>query len=204
MRLLPASDCARPRFKPWRIQRRMLALARCSTRWRLSTWNWWFARGPRVRRKTLRLSSDGQTASLCSPERLLEQQTRRTASARSCWSNRLSIRCRLAGMAAHATGISFFAPAGSCLHGTPVRAVFESLLPDNGGLRRRIAARTQAERTDACSRLNAMGRDCVGALQFLPPDIAPGHAGAINGAPISKGCQGRFGWEDTMRSDVEI
>jgi serine/threonine-protein kinase HipA len=33
--------------------------------------------------------------------------------------------------------------------GTPVLAVFESLLPDNGGLRRRIAARTQAEGTVA-------------------------------------------------------
>lgn len=70
--------------------------------------------------------------------------------------------------------------------GTPVLAVFENLLPDNGELRRRIAARTQAEGTDAYSLLNAIGRDCVGALQFLPPDIDPGQAGAINGAPISK------------------
>jgi serine/threonine-protein kinase HipA len=61
------------------------------------------------------------------------------------------------------------------------------LLPDNGELRRRIAARTQAEGTDAYSLLNAIGRDCVGALQFLPQDTDPGPAGAINGAPISKG-----------------
>jgi len=71
--------------------------------------------------------------------------------------------------------------------GTPVLAVFENLLPDDGELRRRIAARTQAEGTDAHSLLNAIGRDCVGALQFLPPDIDPGQAGVINGAPISKG-----------------
>jgi serine/threonine-protein kinase HipA len=71
--------------------------------------------------------------------------------------------------------------------GTPVLAVFENLLPDNGELRRRIAARTQAEGTDAYSLLNAIGRDCVGALQFLPQDTDPGPAGAINGAPISKG-----------------
>ena len=71
--------------------------------------------------------------------------------------------------------------------GTPVLAVFENLLPDNLDLRRRIAARTQAEGTDAYSLLNAIGRDCVGALQFLPPDTEPGPAGAINGAPISKG-----------------
>ena len=71
--------------------------------------------------------------------------------------------------------------------GTQVLAVFENLLPDSGELRRRIAARTQAEGTDAYSLLNALGRDCVGALQFLPPDIDPGPAGAISGAPISKG-----------------
>jgi serine/threonine-protein kinase HipA len=71
--------------------------------------------------------------------------------------------------------------------GMPVLAVFENLLPDNGELRRRIAARTQAEGTDAYSLLNAIGRDCVGALQFLPPDVEPGPAGAIDGAPIGKG-----------------
>jgi serine/threonine-protein kinase HipA len=71
--------------------------------------------------------------------------------------------------------------------GTPVSAVFENLLPDNGELRRRIAARTQAEGMDAFSLLNAIGRDCVGALQFLPPDIDPGRAGSVNGEPISKG-----------------
>lgn len=71
--------------------------------------------------------------------------------------------------------------------GTQVLAVFENLLPDSGELRRRIAARTQAEGSDAYSLLNALGRDCVGALQFLPPDIDPGPAGEINGAPISKG-----------------
>ena len=71
--------------------------------------------------------------------------------------------------------------------GARVLAVFENLLPDNGELRRRIAARTQAEWTDAHSLLNAIGRDCVGALQFLPPTVDPGQAGVINGAPIGKG-----------------
>jgi serine/threonine-protein kinase HipA len=71
--------------------------------------------------------------------------------------------------------------------GEPVLAVFENLLPDNGELRRRIAARTQAEGTDAYRLLNAIGRDCVGALQFLPPDIDPGQAGAIRGDQLSKG-----------------
>jgi len=88
----------------------------------------------------------------------------------------------------HALPVSLSLPQREAAYtGTPVLAVFENLLPDNGELRRRIAARTQAEGTDAYSLLNAIGRDCVGALHFLPPDIDPGQAGAVDGAPISKG-----------------
>jgi len=69
--------------------------------------------------------------------------------------------------------------------GAPVIAVFDNLLPDNDDLRRQIAARTRAEGTDAYSLLAAIGHDCVGALQFLPPDADPGPAGAVEGDPIS-------------------
>lgn len=68
--------------------------------------------------------------------------------------------------------------------GAPVIAVFENLLPDNDVLRRRIAARTHAEGTDAYSLLGAIGHDCVGALQFLPMDSEPGPAGVVEGTPI--------------------
>ena len=68
--------------------------------------------------------------------------------------------------------------------GAPVIAVFDNLLPDIDELRRRIAARTRAEGTDAYSLLATIGHDCVGALQFLPPDREPGPAGAIEGDPI--------------------
>jgi len=88
----------------------------------------------------------------------------------------------------HALPVSLSLPLREAAYtGTPVLAVFENLLPDNVELRRRIATRTQAEGTDAYSLLNVIGRDCVGALQFLPPDIQPGRAGAINGASICKG-----------------
>ena len=71
--------------------------------------------------------------------------------------------------------------------GAPVISVFDNLLPDNDDLRRRIAARTRAEGTDAYSLLGAIGRDCVGALQFLPHDVEPGPAGAVEGDPVSSG-----------------
>src|SRR5271157_2322526 len=71
--------------------------------------------------------------------------------------------------------------------GAPVLAVFENLLPDNDTLRRQIAARAHAEGTDAYSLLSAIGHDCVGALQFLPPEREPGPAGAVGGTTVSSG-----------------
>ena len=68
--------------------------------------------------------------------------------------------------------------------GDPVLAVFDNLLPDNTGLRRTIAERVGAFGTDAFSLLAALGRDCVGALQFLPEDQGPGAAGVIKAKPI--------------------
>lgn len=69
--------------------------------------------------------------------------------------------------------------------GAPVLAVFENLLPDNDAIRNRIAARARAEGIDAYSLLSAIGRDCVGALQFLHPAMDPGPAGVVSGAPVS-------------------
>ncbi len=52
--------------------------------------------------------------------------------------------------------------------GAPVVAVFDNLLPDNDDIRRRLAERAHADGPDAYSLLAAVGRDCVGALQFVP------------------------------------
>lgn len=54
--------------------------------------------------------------------------------------------------------------------GAVVSAVFENLLPDLDGLRRRIAEKVGAEGVDAYSLLASIGHDCVGALQFFPED----------------------------------
>jgi len=52
--------------------------------------------------------------------------------------------------------------------GEPVVNVFENLLPDHDDIRRRIATRVGAPGTDAFSMLSKIGRDCIGAMQFLP------------------------------------
>jgi serine/threonine-protein kinase HipA len=71
--------------------------------------------------------------------------------------------------------------------GEPVVAVFENLLPDNEDIKRRLAARARAEGADAFSLLAALGRDCVGALQFLPEGSEPDPAGQIKGRALSDG-----------------
>jgi serine/threonine-protein kinase HipA len=68
--------------------------------------------------------------------------------------------------------------------GQPVVAVFDNLLPDNDEIRRRLAVRVKAEGDDAYSLLAAIGRDCVGALQFMPDGSEPGPAGRIEGRPL--------------------
>ncbi|HEY0802515.1 MAG TPA: type II toxin-antitoxin system HipA family toxin [Steroidobacteraceae bacterium] len=69
--------------------------------------------------------------------------------------------------------------------GDPVVAVFDNLLPDNINIRRRLAERIQAAGDDAYSLLAAIGRDCVGALQFLPADTKPETSGEIQGESVS-------------------
>ena len=54
--------------------------------------------------------------------------------------------------------------------GAVVTAVFDNLLPDSDAIRRRVAEKVGAEGIDAYSLLTAIGRDCVGALQFVHDD----------------------------------
>lgn len=54
--------------------------------------------------------------------------------------------------------------------GEEVSAVFDNLLPDNLDIRKRIAERTGAAGADPYSLLEEIGRDCIGAMQFLHPD----------------------------------
>jgi serine/threonine-protein kinase HipA len=69
--------------------------------------------------------------------------------------------------------------------GAPVIAVFDNLLPDSEAIRRHVAERVGANGIDPYSLLSAVGRDCVGALAFLPDGVDPGLAGSVHGHPIS-------------------
>lgn len=69
--------------------------------------------------------------------------------------------------------------------GEPVVAVLENLLPDSDRLRQRVAEKVGASGTDAYSLLSKIGRDCVGALQFVPHgDVAEYETAPITGEVI--------------------
>lgn len=75
--------------------------------------------------------------------------------------------------------------------GDSVLNVFDNLLPDEKAIRRAVAARVQAGGDDAFSLLRVIGRDCVGALQFLAPQDRPAPAGQVVGRPLDEGEIGR-------------
>lgn len=70
--------------------------------------------------------------------------------------------------------------------GPPVLNVLDNLLPDLTEIRRHMAERIGAEGSDPFSLLAAIGRDCVGALQFLPDEEAPGPLNRIDAEPYSE------------------
>jgi serine/threonine-protein kinase HipA len=59
------------------------------------------------------------------------------------------------------------------LRGARVNDYFDNLLPDNPAIRSRIRTRFRTASTEAFDLLTAIGRDCVGAVQLLPPDEEP-------------------------------
>jgi len=75
--------------------------------------------------------------------------------------------------------------------GEAVEAYFDNLLPDSEPIRRRLQDRFHTASRGAFDLLAAIGRDCVGAVQLLPPDAeAPNIRGieatALNDAAIAR------------------
>jgi len=87
----------------------------------------------------------------------------------------------------HSFAVSLSLPLRETAYsGGPVVAVFDNLLPDNEGVRRLVAERTGAEGTDSYSLLERIGRDCVGAMQFLPEGVSVDERSSVQGEPVSE------------------
>ena len=58
--------------------------------------------------------------------------------------------------------------------GESAASYFDGLLPDDRTVREKIAAREQADSAGIFDLLAVLGRDCVGALRFVPEGLDPG------------------------------
>lgn len=59
------------------------------------------------------------------------------------------------------------------IKGAEVRNYFDNLLPDNDRIRARLAKRFKIRSRQPFELLQAIGRDCIGAVQLLPEDVGP-------------------------------
>jgi serine/threonine-protein kinase HipA len=71
------------------------------------------------------------------------------------------------------------------LEGDKVRNFFDNLLPDSESIRLRIQTRHGLQRADTFSLLQAIGRDCVGAVQLLSLGMVPVGFDEVACAPLS-------------------
>ena len=72
------------------------------------------------------------------------------------------------------------------IKGDVVRNYFDNLLPDNDRIRERLAGRFKTSSTEAFDLLQAIGRDCVGAVQLLPEGVTPEGWDRIQCVPLSE------------------
>ena len=69
--------------------------------------------------------------------------------------------------------------------GENVSSYFDGLLPDDRTVRERIAAREQADSAGIFDLLAVIGRDCVGALRFVPEGLDPGDPTKMEYRPVT-------------------
>ena len=72
------------------------------------------------------------------------------------------------------------------LKGDRVRNFFDNLLPDSETVRLRLATRFKTESAETFDLLQAIGRDCVGAVQLLGENESPIDVQSILGTPLSE------------------
>jgi serine/threonine-protein kinase HipA len=88
----------------------------------------------------------------------------------------------------HCRSLSLSLPMGSGLEtrGDAVRNYFDNLLPDNAKIRERLGRRFMTRSAEIFDLLEAIGRDCVGAVQLLPPAEVPQGWDRIDAEPLSE------------------
>ncbi|MEB0055606.1 type II toxin-antitoxin system HipA family toxin [Variovorax sp. LG9.2] len=64
-------------------------------------------------------------------------------------------------------------PGNAPQRGPVVQNYFDNLLPDSDAIRTRLQRKFATPSTDAFDLLTAIGRECVGAVQLLPPGVLP-------------------------------
>jgi serine/threonine-protein kinase HipA len=87
---------------------------------------------------------------------------------------------------ARALSLSLPITADREVRGPAVEYFFDNLLPDNSAIRSRIRTQYQTRSVDAFDLLSAIGRDCAGAVQLLPPEEEPVGWNCIDATPLSE------------------
>lgn len=75
--------------------------------------------------------------------------------------------------------------ADRTIAGDKVAHFFDNLLPDSKAIRERVGKRLGVNGGDSFELLTAIGRDCVGAVQLLPPDTEPQGFDRVTGDPLT-------------------
>lgn len=71
------------------------------------------------------------------------------------------------------------------IEGAAVENYFDNLLPDSDSVRGQISTRFKTKGASAFALLEAIGRDCVGAVQLLPPGLVPNGFDALQYEPLT-------------------
>jgi serine/threonine-protein kinase HipA len=87
---------------------------------------------------------------------------------------------------ARALSLSLPLTADREVRGVAVEYYFDNLLPDSAEIRSRIRTRFKTRSADAFDLLTAIGRDCVGAVQLLPPNEGPVGWDRVAATPLTE------------------
>ncbi len=77
------------------------------------------------------------------------------------------------------------APSHPIVKGNVVTHYFDNLLPDSAEIRNRIQSKFKTGSTATIELLQAIGRDCVGAVQILPTNETPIDVQQISSSPLN-------------------